>query len=273
LTRAAANNFAIFFVALLLPFAALLLIMFQLQTDLLFPVSAVPPAGPLPERAERLELRTLDGNVLHGIHLKPAQEDAAKRLLIIGFGGNAWNAQHVAEYLHQIFPQAHVVAFHYRGYRPSTGSPSAKALLEDAPLIHHLAVERVRPDRTVAVGFSIGSGVAASLAKSVDGLVLVTSFDSLGAVAGDLYPWLPIGPFFQHEIDTAGLLAGSSTPVAILTAERDEIIPSARTDALRKKIANLVFDRTISGAGHNDIYDRADFQAALSGALDAVAAK
>jgi uncharacterized protein len=273
LTRAATNKFALFVIALLLPFAALLLMMFQMQTDLLFPVNAVPPAGPLSRGGERLEVRTSHGDLLHGVHLTPAQEGAGQRLLIIGFGGNAWNAQHVAEYLHEIFPRAHVVAFHYRGYRPSTGSPSAKALLEDAPLIHRQAVERVRPDRTVAVGFSIGSGVAASLAKSVDGLILVTSFDSLKAVAGDLYPWLPIGPFFQHEIATVDLLAGSSTPVAMLTAQRDEIISASRTDALRRKIRNLAFDRTISGAGHNDIYTRPDFQAELRHALDAVAVK
>ena len=48
---------------------------------------------------------------------------------------------------------------------PSTGSPSAKALMADAPLVHDLAVERVKPERVVAAGFSIGSGVAASLAR------------------------------------------------------------------------------------------------------------
>ena len=61
---------------------------------------------------------------------------AKPRTLILGFGGNAWNGSDVAAYLHQIFPQADVIAFHYRGYRPSTGSPSAEALLADAPLVH-----------------------------------------------------------------------------------------------------------------------------------------
>ena len=48
------------------------------------------------------------------------------RLLILGFGGNAWNGQDVASYLHQVFPEADVMAFHYRGYRPSTGRPLSR---------------------------------------------------------------------------------------------------------------------------------------------------
>jgi pimeloyl-ACP methyl ester carboxylesterase len=165
-----------------------------------------------------------------------------------------------------------VAAFHYRGYRPSTGSPSAKALLADAPLVFDAAVERVKPERTVAVGFSIGTGVAASLAKRrpMAGLILVTPFDSLKKVASDAFPWLPVGLVFRHEIDVAGALEGSDVPVAIIAAARDEIIPPVRTDALRPHVPSLVFDRTIPGAGHNDIYARSEFQGAMDEALETV---
>ena len=46
----------------------------------------------------------------------------------------------------------------------------------------------------------------------------------------------------------------------------------ARTEALRKQVDRLVFDQTIRGAGHNDIYARSDFQAAMREALQAVTA-
>lgn len=245
-----------------------------MQTELLFPTHAVPAAGPLPPGSERLQVATKGGETLHGVLLPPTAGEAGAKTLIVGFGGNAWNAQHVAEYLHEAFPDAHVAAFHYRGYRPSTGSPSAEALLEDAPLVLRAASDRVRPDRIVAVGFSIGSGVAASLARQpgIDGLILVTPFDSLKAVAADLYPWLPIGPFLQHEIPTAAFLRDAHVPVAIIAGDGDEIIPAARTEALRSQVSNLLFDRTIEGAGHNDIYGRSDFQYALREAYNAVAA-
>ena len=246
--------------------------MFEFQSQLIFPTHAVPRAGPWPAGAERLTLTTPDGHELAGIHI--AADTPSKRpTLILGFGGNAWNGQDVAEYLHEVFPDEEVVAFHYRGYAPSTGTPSAEALIGDAPLIYDLAVERLKPNRIIAVGFSIGSGVAAQLAaaRKLDGLILVTPFDSLRAVAQSMYPWLPIGPFFEHEIDAASALERLHVPVAIIAAERDEIVPAARTDALRRRVPELVFNRTIAGAGHNDIYARSDFQEAMREALSAVA--
>lgn len=243
--------------------------MFEFQSHLIFPTHAVPPAGPMPRGAEALSLTTPGGHTLKGI-LLPPDEPPGDGTLVLGFGGNAWNGQDVAEYLHELFPDASVVAFHYRGYAPSSGSPSAEALIADAPLLFDLAVERVKPKRTIAVGFSIGSGIAAQLAskRKLDGLILVTPFDSLKAVAQAMYPWIPIGPFFEHEIDAASPLDGIDVPVAIFAGERDEIVPAVRTDALRKRVSNLVFDRTIARAGHNDIYARSDFQLAMREALD-----
>jgi pimeloyl-ACP methyl ester carboxylesterase len=245
--------------------------MFEFQTSLIFPVHAVPRAGPMPAGAERLSLKSTDGHDLVGIHI-PADERPKDRTLILGFGGNGWNGQDVAVYLHELFPDDEVVTFHYRGYSPSTGSPSAEALIVDAPLVYDAAIARVKPRRVIAIGFSIGSGVAAVLAaaRKLDGLILVTPFDSLKAVAQSMYPWLPIGPFFEHEFDAAGALEGSKVPVAILAAERDEIVPAQRTEALRKRIPKVIFDRTIAKAGHNDIYARSDFHAAMREALEVI---
>ena len=88
-----------------------------------------------------------------------------------------------------------------------------------------------------------------------------------------MFPWLPVGLFFEHEIDAGGFLATSGVPVAILAGERDAIIRPARTDALRQKAKNLVFDATIAGAGHNDIYERPEFVTGMREALAKVVAE
>lgn len=245
--------------------------MFEFQSHLIFPVHAVADAGPLPAGAELLSLTTADHQVVKGVYV-PADIPNSRPTLILGFGGNAWNGQDVAEYLHELFSEDDVVAFHYRGYPPSTGSPSAEALIADAPLVHDAAVNRSNPARVIGVGFSIGTAVAAQLSsvRKLDGLILVTPFDSLKALAVSMYPWLPIGPFFSHEIDAASALKENSLPVAIIAAERDEIVPRERTQALREAIPNLVFDHTVAGAGHNDIYGRSDFQDAMREALAAL---
>lgn len=258
--------------AVLLALAAVVALMAWSQDQLLFPTHAVAPAEPLPGGARRISLDRPGGVRLSGIHIAATGQPEA-RTLVLGFGGNAWHGDDVASYLHQLYPHADVVVFHYRGYRPSTGTPSAQALLEDAPKVLEAALEQVKPKRTIGVGFSIGSAVAAHLAASpkLDGLILVTPFDSLKAVAADLYPWLPVNLLFRHEMNALEGLGESRLPVAIVAAERDEIIPPARTQALRSKVPRLVFDRTIAGAGHNDVYWRSDFQQAMREALETLA--
>ncbi|HEU0100485.1 MAG TPA: alpha/beta fold hydrolase [Allosphingosinicella sp.] len=248
-------------------YLALLVLLFLFQARLLFPAGAVGGAGPLPPGAERLAIETPDGERLHGIHVPPSARRSGT--LILGFGGNAWNAEAAAGYLHGLFPEADVVAFHYRGYRPSTGSPSARALVDDAPRVHDLAVARLRPRRVVAVGFSIGSGVAASLAprRPLDGLILVTPFDSMARVAAGHYPWLPVRWLFRHEMKSAQWLGGSAVPTALIAGDRDTLIPARRTEALRRRAGRVVYHRILPGAGHNDIYDRPDFRAAMREAL------
>jgi pimeloyl-ACP methyl ester carboxylesterase len=251
----------------------ILVLIFTLQTRMVFPAGAAGGAPALPPGAERLTLPTPGGETLHGSLIPgKAPLNDAPRPVILGFGGNAWNADSAALTIHSLYPTADVITFHYRGYAPSTGAPSAKALTEDALLIHDEAARRFPGRPIVAVGFSVGTGVAAHLAahRPLAGAILVTPFDDLARVAADHYPWLPVRLLFRHRMDSATRLKASQVPVAIVAAERDTLILPRRTDALRSAVANLVSDRTIAGAGHNDIYDHPGFRPAMQEALVAV---
>ncbi|HWH17772.1 MAG TPA: hypothetical protein VNT77_05460 [Allosphingosinicella sp.] len=260
-------------IGILLVYGAVATALFFAQTSIFFPTRLVPPAGPLPPGAERIELRASDGTRLEGVLIPPAA-GGGSNTAILGFAGNASNAADIAEFLHGLYPQHPVVAFHYRGYRPSGGRPSAAALIEDAPLLYDLVRERLRPDRLVAVGISLGSGVAAGLAvrRPLDGLILVTPFDSLEAVARDQFPWLPVALLLRHDLRSADYLKASAVPVAIIAAEHDEVIPPPRTEALRRAVGNLVLSATIPGTRHNDIAYHPRFKAEMDMALKAVLA-
>ena len=128
-------------------------------------------------------------------------------------------------------------------------------------------------EQIVAVGFSIGYGVAAYLARHrpVAGLILVTPFDSLEALALNLYWWAPVGPLCRHRVQTIEFVRDSLAPTALITAERDKVVPARRSASLRAAIKNLVFERAVD-SGHNDIYDHPTFAAAMREALTRIEA-
>ena len=180
-------------------------------------------------------------------------------------------AQDVAEYLHELFPDDEVVAFHYRGYAPSTGSPSAEALIADAPLVYDVAVEAGEAEadhRRRLQHRQRHRRPACAQARKLDGLILVTPFDSLKAVAQSMYPWLPIGPVLRaRDRCRVALEKPGAGGDHRRRTRRDRSRASAPTRFARA-VPNLVFDRTIAGAGHNDIYARSDFHEAMREALD-----
>ena len=250
-------------------YAVIITGMFFAQTWLLFPTMFAGAArGQLPASTQRLEVRTPDGESLAGVRIPSHGATADGAPTLLGFGGNAWNAEATALSLHALFPDRNVVAFHYRGYAPSSGSPSARALFSDSLTIFDHLERTQAGDRIVPVGFSIGSAVAAYLGRhrAVAGLMLVTPFDSVEAVARDLYWWAPVELLLRNRMPTIEFVRGSLAPTALIIAERDAIVPARRSAPLRTAISNLVFERTID-AGHNDLYDHPEFAAAAREAL------
>ncbi|MFQ6547599.1 alpha/beta hydrolase [Aestuariibius sp. 2305UL40-4] len=240
-----------------------------LQTRLIFPAWAVSgDAVPLPTVAERLEIDLPEGGQIVGTRLPATESKPANAAHILAFGGNAWNADVFANYLHAIFPDRDITVFHYRGYSPSDGAPSAQALLEDALLIH----DRLQADRIAIVGVSIGTGPAAHLAaeRPVAGTLLITPFDSLHALVRGHHPWLPVRALLRHEMEAAQALSRSTAPVAVIAAANDTLVPPRRTVAIREAAQTLVYDRTIAGTDHINIFDSPEFPPALREALERI---
>ncbi len=253
-----------------LTYTAAVLAMYVMQTRLLFPAGmAANPGFALPPTAERMEVATPDGEKLVGARVPPAISQAEEPFLILGYGGNAWNADDLAVFLHRLFPEAEIAAFHYRGYKPSTGTPSAAGLLADASIVYDRVREVVGARRIVVVGFSLGTGVAAHLAaqRPLDGMILVSPFDSLKALAREHFWWAPTTWLLRHHMPTLETVRDVTTPTAVIAAGEDTLIPPQSTDAVRHALGSIILDRTIPGAGHNDIYGHPAFVEAMTVAL------
>jgi alpha-beta hydrolase superfamily lysophospholipase len=140
--------------------------------------------------------------------------------------------------LHALFPNRDVVEFHYRGYGPSSARPSANALFSDSLAVFDHLTATYAGEPIIPVGFSIGAAVAAYLARHrpVVGLALVTPFDSLEAVARDLYWWAPVGSLIRNRMPTIEFVRGLLVPTALIIAEHDVVVPARRSAPLRKAI-------------------------------------
>ncbi|MCP4314701.1 MAG: alpha/beta hydrolase [Hyphomicrobiales bacterium] len=258
---------------ILAAYAGIVALAYTMQTHMLFPARLASAGDPgALDSATPLEVSAPENVRLVGMRILPINGSDTGAPIILGFGGNAWNAATAAAYLHGLFPDNEVIVFHYRGYGPSTGQPSAAGLLSDSLLIFDHIQELLGSRNIVAVGFSIGSGVAAHLAsrRPLAGLILVSPFDSLKALASQHYPWLPVRWLLRHKMDTAKSIPGVTAPTAVIAAEHDTVVSSRRTQVVRQAIPNLVLDLTIMGAGHNDLYDRAEFRSAMVKALEQI---
>ncbi|HKG74901.1 MAG TPA: hypothetical protein VKA79_11715 [Aestuariivirgaceae bacterium] len=243
------------------------------QTSLLFPTGLAGRGGVyLPATARRISVKAADGNILHGVHI-PSSASPVGRMLL-GFGGNAWNAATLATLLNELMPGYEVAVFHYRGYAPSEGKPSAASLLHDALAVHDGLSDFAPGVPVITIGISIGCGPAMHLARHrrLSGVILVTPFDSLAALARHHYWWAPVRLLLRHRMEIAADAGEVDEPVAIIAAEGDSVVPVERTEALRSKIKRLVFYRAIAHADHNDLYDRPEFATALSEAASLIKA-
>jgi hypothetical protein len=243
------------------------------QTSLLFPAGLVARGEVyLPATARRISVKAADGTELQGVHV-PASTSPEGGMLL-GFGGNAWNAAALASLLNEVLPGYEVVVFHYRGYLPSAGRPSAASLLHDALAAYDGLAKFAPGVPVIAIGISIGCGPAMHLARHrrLSGVILVTPFDSLAAVARHHYWWAPVRLLLRHKMEISADASKVDEPVAIIAAARDDVVPVERTEALRSKIRRLVVYRVIADADHNSLYDHPEFAVALKEAIGLIKA-
>jgi pimeloyl-ACP methyl ester carboxylesterase len=244
------------------------------QDRLLFlPHLAAPPGGLRPPRqVQELELATADGARVRG-WLAPAR-GGGPAPLIVYYGGNAEDATGQA---FEPWPGDWALALvNYRGYGRSEGRPSERALCADALLVLDVLARRpdVDPARIVLVGRSLGTGVATYVAaqRPPRGVVLVSPYDSMVALARYHYPYLPVGWLLRHRFDSIARAPGIRAPLLAIVGEGDRVIPPARSRRLHDAWGGPRRWVAIPGADHDDLGWRPGFWEPIRAFLDALRA-
>lgn len=189
------------------------------------------------------------GLKLHAWHVKAP----AGAPLILYFGGNAEDVSSMIDDAHSQAPGVTWLLVSYRGYGASEGSPSAASIAADALQWHDYAARELKPRQIFAFGRSLGSGAAVQLAaeRPLSGVILVTPFDSLAAVAKRYYWYLPVDLLLRHRFDSVDLAPKITAPLLCLAAEQDEVIPPEHARRLYEAWAGPKQWVALPGAGHN----------------------
>lgn len=203
-----------------------------------------------------IRLETPDGKILHGWFL-PSEGDLKKDPLVIYFGGNAEEVSGNVLDPHRL-KSISSLFINYRGYGLSTGTPSAESFIADALLIYDAMIERgFTPGQIIVVGRSLGTGVATALARqrAVAKILLVSPFDSLGAVARRHYPFAPVDMLLRHAFDSAERAKHIEIPLKMILAENDETVPHEHSQKLFQAWKGPKEQILIPGAVHNNLHD------------------
>jgi hypothetical protein len=209
-------------------------------------------------------LQAKDGTRLHAWHARGAPLSGMP--LLIYFGGNAEESSWMLEELRNA-PGASWLIVSYRGYGLSGGSPGETALVSDALqwFDYAMTLPGADPKRTFAFGRSLGSGVAVALAaeRPVAGVIVVTPYDSLAAVAKRYYWYLPVDLLLKHRFDSVGRAAALQQPLLCLIAEHDEVIPPAHAERLYAAWGGDKRKVVLASATHNSTDDDPMFWPAI----------
>lgn len=177
------------------------------------------------------------------------------RATLLLFHGNAGHVGHRAHYAQLAHLGLRVILAEYPGYGAREGQLGEESLVADAAATIR-SVKAAFREPLVVAGESLGAGVAAAaharVPDDVDAVLLITPWDSLTRVANHHYPWLPVGWMLRDRYDSIANLSGRRSPVAVVVAERDSIVPARFGKNLHDMIPGPKRLWQIPAAEHND---------------------
>jgi pimeloyl-ACP methyl ester carboxylesterase len=179
---------------------------------------------------------------------------------IIYFGGNAETLAYTALDFESRFPNHSIYMMNYPGYGNSTGIPAELDIYQAADKL--FSIISSKHESVTLIGRSLGSGVATYLAanKLIEGLILITPFDSLMQVAQDKLFFLPIKYLITERFDSISRAPLILAKTLVIIAENDEVIPYQNSVKLIHAIdVTKLSSKVIAKAGHNDVSEFDDF--------------
>jgi len=218
---------------------------------------------------DEVQISTEDGATLAAWWV-PREDARATILLFHGNAGSIASRTPYAEMFHRLGYATLLVD--YRGYGKSTGTPSEAGTYRDAEAAWRWLTEtrKLKPERIVVMGESLGGGVATWLAARhrPGALILASAFTSVADVGAEAYWFLPVRLISRIGYDSLSRMPEIDCPVLVAHSPEDEIIPVSHGQALFLAAPDPKLFVKLAG-GHNDgfLYMRPDWVEAVGAFL------
>jgi uncharacterized protein len=216
-------------------------------------ISAEAAQALVTDDVESIDLDTSDGARLVGWLVR--NTDAASAPLVIFFDGSGSETWRAIPYARKLAGWS-VALVNYRGFGPSTGTPSQAHAFADATLIYDTLAQRpdVDPNRIAAMGYSLGTGVAVHLAaqRPVAGTILAAPYDSQSLIGLKQSPiFAPLAGIMHRYFDSLSAAPGIHSPLLCLIGAADPVVPPALSLKLANRWGGETEVKSYPGEDHN----------------------
>ena len=200
-----------------------------------------------------------DGTKLFAWIVPAAQADSSGMWMVICHGNYA-NIGYGQRPQYMAFMRdlgINLLAFDYRGFGASDGSPSELGVYDDALASYRYLTDslHVPADRILIFGHSLGSGVAIELATRVPAAALIVegAYTSVPDRGQELYPFLPVKWIASQRFASIEKIGRITMPKLFLHSPTDVVIPIAHGRALFAAAAEPKRFVEVQG-GHMDAF-------------------
>ncbi len=199
-----------------------------------------------------LDFTTPDGARLVGWLVK--NSSAPRAPLVIYFDGSGSVTSDMIPYMRKLTGWS-VALVSYRGFSPSTGTPSQARAFADATLIYDTLAQRpdIDPGRIVAMGYSLGTGIAVYLTEQrpVIGTILVAPYDYQALIGLKQEPiYAPLAGIMKRYFDSTARAPAIRSPLLCLIGAADPVIPPERSLRLVSQWGGETVVKTYPGEDH-----------------------
>ena len=157
------------------------------------------------------------------------RKDFKKLKTLLIFHGNAGDLSNRIYKLNELNKlDINILLISWRGFSGNKGSPTEKNLYDDAEAaIKWLNEKKVKNDKIILYGESLGTGVAVEMGKrySFNSLILESPFTSIENSAKIYYPYLPVKLLLKDRYDSINKIKMIKSPILIMHGKKDDVVP------------------------------------------------